>query len=535
MLSPEEIAHEISQSLDFLETEMRNVPARHRSIRAVFESSWGLLSEAEQDVYEQLSVFRGGFTREAAQQVTDVGLRALMALVNKSLLQRTPEGRYVVHNVLRQYAAERLDAFPDKRNRVFDRHCAAYAELLSQQEESIRKGKRQAALEEIDNLRAAWGWAVETRNIAAIKKSLYAFYMLYTAQSWYQEAKVMMTQAVAALRLPDPQDDQSVIYGLALAFQGRAFAACGQAEEGHRLLFESMDILRRLGARQELAVAQSMAVRGGAFYDVDEAKQTLRECIGVFREYDMSLDLIEACSALGFIHYRQQELDEMRVYFEEAHAISRALGANWGLARSLSNLGLAAASSGDYAKARPYFQEALALWRTLGVQSGASTVLTNWGLYAWKVGDYAEAKAMLQESLVIAREAGNSLWIANCLNNLGHSTAALEQYDEAASYYREALTLMRGRDIRIFPAVFHEAIIGLANITAKTGDTSAQEQAVEWLAMVSHHPLLQPDIAPIAAQYLDELRTELQPDVYAAAEARGKQHSLEDVVNQLLA
>jgi tetratricopeptide (TPR) repeat protein len=293
--------------------------------------------------------------------------------------------------------------------------------------------------------------------------------------------------------------------------------------------------LRRLDARRELAVAQSMAARGGAFYDVDEAKQTLRECIDVFREHNMSLDIVDACSVLGFIHYRQQELEEMQYYFEEAYAISKALGAQWGLARTLSNLGLAAASSGDYAKARSYFQEALALWRVLGVQAGASTVLTNWGLYAWKYGDYAEAKTMLQESLVIAREAGNSLWIANCLNNLGHSTAALEQYDEAASYYREALLLTRGRDIRIFPAVFLEAVTGLAHITAKSGDTSAQEQAVEWLAMVSHHPLLQPDIAPIAAQHLDELRTKLQPEAYAAAEVRGRQLSLEDVVTRLLA
>jgi predicted ATPase/Tfp pilus assembly protein PilF len=535
MLSPEEIAHEISQSLDFLETEMRNVPARHRSMRAVFESSWGLLSEAEQDVYEQLSVFRGGFTREAAQQVTGVGLRVLMALVNKSLLQRTPEGRYVVHNVLRQYAAERLATSPDKRDRVYDRHCETYAEFLHQQEMPIRMGKRQAALEEIDNLRAAWGWAIETRKLTAIKKSLGAFFVLYDAQSWYQEAIVIMTQAVQALRSPDPQGERGIVYGQAVAFQGGAFTSCGQAEEGHRLLFEGIEILRRLGARQELAVAQSIAVRDGAFYDVDEAKQALRECIDVFREYNMSMDLVEACSALGFIHYRQQELEEMQDYFEEAYAISKTLGTQPGLARTLSGLGLAAASAGDYAKARPYFQEALALWRALGIPAGASTVLTNWGLYAWKYGDYAEAKAMLQESLVIAREAGNSWWIANCLNNLGHPTAALGQYDEAASYYREALMLMRGRDVRIFPAIFLEAVMGLANITAKTGDTSAQERAVEWLAMVSQHPLLQPDVAPIAAQHLDELRTELQPDAYAAAEVRGKQLSLEDVVARLLA
>ena len=93
MLSPEEIATEISQVLDFLETDLRDVPERQRSIRAVFDHTWGLLSEPEQVVFQSLSVFRGGFTREAAQRVTGASLRELMALVNKSLLRRTPTGR----------------------------------------------------------------------------------------------------------------------------------------------------------------------------------------------------------------------------------------------------------------------------------------------------------------------------------------------------------------------------------------------------------------------------------------------------------
>jgi predicted ATPase len=92
MLSLADIAAEIQQGLDFLEKEVRNVPERHRSIRAVFDTSWGRLSEAEQDVFAQLSVFRGGFTREAAQEVTatreglPASLRMLATLSNKSLL-----------------------------------------------------------------------------------------------------------------------------------------------------------------------------------------------------------------------------------------------------------------------------------------------------------------------------------------------------------------------------------------------------------------------------------------------------------------
>ncbi len=534
MLSLEEIAQEISQSLDFLETEMRDIPDRHRSLRAVFESSWGLLSEAEQDTYEQLSVFRSGFTREAAQKVTGAGLRVLMTLVNKSLMQRTPTGRYVVHNVLRQYAAERLEASPDKYDQVNERHCTYYAEFLHKQEVPIRTGKHQAALEEIDNLRAAWGWAIESVNIAALKKSLVALAALYDRQSWYQEAKALMDPAVEALRMAEPVGDRGVAYGQVLAFQGGALTSCGMAEEGHRSLLESLKILRQLGARQELAVAQSIAVRDGAFYDIREAQKALAESIAIFREHDMSMDLVDALSAMGFSHYRQQETEAAQRYFEEAYTISKTLGTKPGLARTLSDLGLVAASAGDYEKARPYFQEALALWRALGVQAGASTVLTNWGLAAWKRGDHADAKAMLQESLVIAREAGNNWWIANCLNNLGHATVALEHYDEAASYYREALVLTRGRDIRVFPAIFIEAVIGLANIMAKTGDIVAQERAVEWLAMASHHPLLTPDIEGIAVEHLDELKTKLQPDVYSTAVARGQQQALEDVVKMLL-
>jgi predicted ATPase len=113
MLSLQEISQEIVKSLDFLETEQQNVPIRQRSIRAVFDYSWNLLSADEQAIFARASIFRGGFTREAVQAVTGASLRLLMALVNKSMLHRDPDGRFDIHELLRQYAAERLIGFPD--------------------------------------------------------------------------------------------------------------------------------------------------------------------------------------------------------------------------------------------------------------------------------------------------------------------------------------------------------------------------------------------------------------------------------------
>src|SRR5579859_3548165 len=125
-LSLAEIADEIGQTLDFLETAMRDMPVRHRSIRAVFDTSWNRLSDSERAVFMKLSVFRGGFTREAAQIVTGAPLRTLAALINKSMLRRDPTGRYDIHELLRQYAGQALDASPQDCTQTRDQHYRYY-------------------------------------------------------------------------------------------------------------------------------------------------------------------------------------------------------------------------------------------------------------------------------------------------------------------------------------------------------------------------------------------------------------------------
>ena len=110
LLSPAEIAAEISRSLDFLAAELRDMPERHHSLRAVFETTWQRLSTEERTVFQKLAVFRGGFTREAAERVAGASLTTLTALKHKALIQTQPNGRFVVHELLRQFALEKLHA-----------------------------------------------------------------------------------------------------------------------------------------------------------------------------------------------------------------------------------------------------------------------------------------------------------------------------------------------------------------------------------------------------------------------------------------
>jgi predicted ATPase len=109
-LTPGEVLVELEPGLDILATEMQNMPPRHTSLRAAFDASWAGLSGQEQKVLGQLSLFRGGFTREASFKVAGGTASVLNSLSNKSLIRLMPSGRYEMHELLRQYAAEKLAA-----------------------------------------------------------------------------------------------------------------------------------------------------------------------------------------------------------------------------------------------------------------------------------------------------------------------------------------------------------------------------------------------------------------------------------------
>jgi len=107
-----QIAREIRHNIDFLATTLHDVDPRHRSLRAVFDASWQLLTPEEQNALQRLSVFRGGFGLAAAEQVAGALPRLLAQLIDKSLLNHHVAGQYEMHELLRQYVAARLSQSP---------------------------------------------------------------------------------------------------------------------------------------------------------------------------------------------------------------------------------------------------------------------------------------------------------------------------------------------------------------------------------------------------------------------------------------
>jgi len=164
LLTPAEIAAEVERGLDFLAVELADLPARQRSMYAVFDCTWQMMSPEERAVMATLSVFRGGFSRDAAEQVTGANLRLLLTLVNQSLLQRRPDGRFTLHELLRQFAAARRRESLDSEAAELA-HTRYFARLVKTELDRLRDDTPVYVPDRLagdsENLYRAWFYAIE--------------------------------------------------------------------------------------------------------------------------------------------------------------------------------------------------------------------------------------------------------------------------------------------------------------------------------------------------------------------------------------
>ena len=207
----QEIANEISKSLDFLDSELEGIPERHRSVRAVFDYSWSMLGEGEGRIFSALSVFRGGFTREAGEAVAGASMRNLANLVSKSLLVHNREsGRYTVHELLRQYAEESLREDTLLYETTVAAHKDFYADLAADAEELILRDQIQlirVVEGDLDNIRLAWrrhpyaSSTVAAAVLVGVVALYFANYQAGTSETvnWYDVFARVMTSRLKGM------------------------------------------------------------------------------------------------------------------------------------------------------------------------------------------------------------------------------------------------------------------------------------------------------------------------------------------------
>lgn len=209
-LSCTEIAEEIDHSLDFLANSAQDLPERQRSIRAVFDHSWRLMSSRERRLLPRLSVFEGFFDRNAAEQVTGINLRELAGLVDKSLVQRASDGFFMLHDLLRQYAREILQQTHIESCETMDRHCVYYCARLAEWNEKLVGYQTRRILNEMEqhlsNIQVAWEWAIAKGRIDLVSQAMNGICMFYLRFGRFMEGCRACETVAAMPDIPGGQD-----------------------------------------------------------------------------------------------------------------------------------------------------------------------------------------------------------------------------------------------------------------------------------------------------------------------------------------
>ena len=503
IFSCREIASQIEESLAFLSTSARDVLPRHRSLQAAFDHSWQRLPAEEQRVFARLSVFRGGLAREAAYQVAGALPRNLTSLIDRSFLARTPAGRYNLHELMRQYGADKLAQDPQEAVCTHDEHCRYYGRLIGEQFERFQGGHQGEAIStiqtEIDNIRAAWQRAVgqsRYEDIEGLMNGLYVYGLV--GYGFSQEVTVMLGRALPAL-------ERSV-----------AERSCGEEEALcllGKLLWRQGQLLRELETPDDRPANEAL----------------LRRSVALLRGCGDKAELSRALGVLGNFLRKGGRSVEGRPLLEESLDLARQVEDRTHLAEALDNLGHILGPLGERDKAQQLLQESLAIHRACNHLLGMGHNLNNLGALAYHAADYAAAKEWFLQGKAMFEELGSPGCTAMAIHNVGAACQELGEYEESARHHLDALRRSTGGFATRLPL---NTILGLAELEEKLGH---HLRAYELAAFVIHHPLTEYSIYQDASALLEELKPQLPLAVAAAAEGRARTWTLNDVMTDLLA
>ncbi len=463
----DEIARRLAAGLALLTTTLRDVPARQRSMTATFDYSWRLLPPTQQSILRQLAVFRDGFTAEAAATVTGAGLDGMAALADASWLRLGEAGRYAMHELVREYCAEKLECdhlveAGESADQVRRRHATYYHAFLTAQRERFDRHKEaiaEVALES-SNLLAAWNWALTDDDMPLVWGFSHGLEFLAVQRGLDPEIAYVLRTGIESLRAAaatelgrrDCSRERAAVLALVLGHRVAQLIELGRLDEAEESLLEAENCLGE-GDAGDPQVAEvrlrlkSLRVRILFFRGDPEPYRALqREWLAERHEAHATIWPYAGDSALRL------QLDEYKIAGHRAHEVD------------------------EDEEARRLFTAG----RDLAAQSGHELHYADFSIdLAWLLYSAAEYKQAEQEArrvLSIGSAYDDINLIGGAYHVLGWIMFYSDQHDQARAFWRRGLALARRVS---HPFMMAYCLRGLAYIELAQGNPTAARQRFE--------------------------------------------------------
>ena len=452
ILPPVQIAARLDDRFGLLTSGKRGTLPRHQTLRAAIDWSYELLAGPERELFGRLSVFVGGFTLEAAEEVcgdqdaerADV-LESLSRLVDQSLVISEDRGqaRFRMLETLRGYAGERLGE-SGTAEKVQRRHADYFLRLAERAEPALR-GPQQAAWLRVlesdrDNIRAAMDWAFRRDPDMAVRltSALAYFWLIGRRRS---EVRQRLAEAVDMARGASPANRAKVLIWAAMLanVEGRADEAASRAREAYELSKDAGDAW--WVALCEAIFGLSLGLQG----EIRQGGELLEASRAGFGRVGDDWGMAIATMLLGYVSAFTAQHERAAALARGSLEGFRAAGDQWGQTMSLELLGVLARRRGAFKDAVSAYEEALGVVRDLGLRDEVPFLLADLGDLHVHLGDFETAAVLHKEALDLAQDLGAGDAAAFARNGLamaarrhGNYERARELHLQALSFYREA-------------------------------------------------------------------------------------------------
>jgi predicted ATPase/DNA-binding SARP family transcriptional activator len=533
-LSPGTILTLVHADLDALESDLRDLPERHRSIRKLFESSWQLLPEKQQQLLAHCTLFAASFNRAAVVAVTTDGEpvstvlnlligRRLAALADHSLLQRISSDRYILHPLVRQFAAEHHALLPtDMQATSRARYRAYFLGLVAQHTDAIIGTAGQSVVEllrtEIADIRLAWRDASQINDIALMGTAVQGLLELVRSGELYATSTFTFAPAIAqhrahgadngparhllgrllvahaetstlrgdydaatgavqeiiqmsdALGQPSLEAEARCVWGKSLRYQGKTQESHAQLETAYRLVRTSADSRAQRWLRCDIhnflgLTAWNLGHFGGA-------RAHYRVALRLAQSITYSHSESYGYYALAMTTIMQGNYAEAIKHGTAAITSARVNGSRTTEILGLLSVGLAHIHQGEETAAQEVFNTCESLLHLVGYRQAESIMIVFRGMLLLRLGDYAAAQATLAEGLALGQMLKYHLSFSLGLNLMGLLRHLLGDHAGAVAACREAMVIAeRAGDIVMVAyalTILGHALAALGDITEAT-------------------------------------------------------------------